>query len=172
MLTHTWKHILTIKHSYMFTLINTDVHSQSQSHPQAHIHMITLWLTILQTFYFNKISTVQFYQWRLRSQMLGWKPASSERQRKHPADLPPQPVSQQQAPPPCCLRKPPSNWTPLPSTSCTALYPSSRLPLILYGFFLNNSTFTSCNWLLAPPLDLWLTLFNSVYRIKKQQNWD
>lgn len=35
----------------------------------------------------TKIPTVLFYQWILTSQMLGWKPASSGRQRKHPADV-------------------------------------------------------------------------------------
>ena len=36
---------------------------------------------------FKKISAVRFYQWRLRSQRLGWMAASSERQRKNPAEL-------------------------------------------------------------------------------------
>lgn len=39
-------------------------------------------------FLLTKISIVRFYQWRLGSQMLGWKSASSDMQRKHPDDLP------------------------------------------------------------------------------------
>lgn len=42
----------------------------------------------------NKISGIRFYQGRLGSQMLGWEHDSSERQRKHPADLPPQLTAQ------------------------------------------------------------------------------
>lgn len=36
----------------------------------------------------NKFTKVWFYQWGLKSQMLGWKFASSEKQRKHSADFP------------------------------------------------------------------------------------
>ena len=36
----------------------------------------------------QKTQPLDFYQRRLRGQTIWWKPASSERQRKHPADLP------------------------------------------------------------------------------------
>jgi hypothetical protein len=47
-------------------------------------------------FFFNKISIFLFDQWRFRSHMLGWKPASSEGHRKHSANLPPQLMSWKQ----------------------------------------------------------------------------
>jgi hypothetical protein len=39
-------------------------------------------LEMSQLLFLNKISVVHFYQWRFGSQVLGWKPASSEKQRK------------------------------------------------------------------------------------------
>lgn len=53
----------------------------------------------------KKTSTIQFYHLRLASQMPWWKPASSGRQRKHPADLPPQPVFLNASPLSCHLKK-------------------------------------------------------------------
>ena len=52
----------------------------------------------------------------------------------------------------------------LPSTSCASPYLSSRLPLSLYGFLLCSLL---VNWLLALTLDLWLTLFNTIYNKEK-----
>lgn len=40
-----------------------------------------------------KSQPIDLTKWRLRSQMLGWKPNSSERQGKHPADLPHLPMT-------------------------------------------------------------------------------
>lgn len=42
-----------------------------------------------------------------------------------------------------------------PPTSYISLYPSTWLPLILYGFFCSLIV----NWLLVSTIDLWLTLF-------------
>lgn len=61
---------------------------------------------------FNKVSILQFYQRRLRSQMLGSKPVSSERQRTLLVDLPPQLMSQNKSPFSHHLKTPPSHWVP------------------------------------------------------------
>jgi hypothetical protein len=79
--------------------------------------------------------------------MLGWKHSSSENQRKHSADFPPQPVvSRNQLP---------SNWMPLPSTSCACLCPSDSL--LHSTFFLSHPMFTSCQVVACSrsrPMDL------------------
>ena len=113
--------------------------------------------------FFNEISIVRFYHWRLRSQMLRWKPASSERQRKHSADLPPQ--QHPEATPSLGLsQKTSSKPNVFPSTSCVSLsiHPPDSL-LLFMVFFLIFPVF----WLLVLPLDLWLTLFNPVYNKEK-----
>jgi hypothetical protein len=117
-----------------------------------------LWLSLFDCL--TKISTFWFYQWRVGSQMLGGKPASSERQRKAPIG--------------------PSS-SAMPFSHCVSeisvrlllpvhLYPSSQLPLTLCIFFLNPMSLP-VNWLLALPLHLWLTLFNRVYNIQAESSW-
>ena len=87
-------------------------------------------------FYKQKSQPFDLTNWRLRSQTLGWKPASSERQRKHPDDLLLHWHLRRRnaSPPPCYLK-----------------YLS--IPCLLMS--------TSCQLVLAPPLDLGLTLFSS-----------
>ena len=80
----------------------------------------------------------RFYQWRLRHH--AQKPASSERQRKHPADLSTPPTSQQEK-----LLPSPAILLPWLSKTLLSVYLCS-LPV---------------SWLLAPPLNLSLTLFTS-----------
>ena len=112
----------------------------------------------------NKNSIVRFYQWRLRNQMLGWKPARSERQRKHPADLPPQSTSLQQCP---SLKNTPSNWMPLPSTSCASfslLLTPSYSPCLFFLFFLIILCTHLVNWLFALPLDPRLHMVNRLIK--------
>lgn len=90
--------------------------------------------------------------------MLGWKPSTLDRQRKHLADLPPRAVSQEE-----CLLPHLRDLLPI---SCASLYPP---PDSLYSvrFFLSNPMFISVNWLLVLPLDLWLTLI--LFKIFKQK---
>ena len=73
-----------------------------------------------------------------KDQMLGWKPASSKRQRKHP--LPP------------LLRSQEEN---VPSPQCRKLSFNSKIPYSLSCFFSHS---LPVNWLLAQSLDLSLTL--------------
>lgn len=77
---------------------------------------------------------------RLRSQTLWWKPASSESQRKHPADPPLQPTSQKNcSPSPCCLK-----------------YPSAQRPSFLFpGLFYIHSrplVARSASWLVIDSI--------------------
>lgn len=104
----------------------------------------------------------QIHQWRLRSQMMRWKPASSESQRKHSADPSYStiiPEGESSFSFSTLIYKPfqtecPSSLLPVH----LSLSPSSWIPLTLYVLFLCS---LPVNWLLA--LHLWLTLFNLVY---------
>lgn len=113
---------------------------------------------------FIKISVIQFYQWRLRSQMLGWKPASSKRQIKRSLTFflcwhPPNP-----------LLYTISNKTP--PIQCLAFLCIS-LPILLtpseYFFSIILCSF-SVNWLFALPLDLRMTLFNPLCNIQAESS--
>jgi hypothetical protein len=79
-----------------------------------------------------------------RNQMLGWKPASSERQRKHPADLPLQLTSQKEKeapplpspplspPPPLplhCIKNLQTEWLSLLLPVCVSIHPPDLLLL-------------------------------------------
>jgi hypothetical protein len=133
------------------------------------VRLVNLWTT-WDLMLFIKIIIIQFYRWRPGNQMVVWKPASSERQRKHPADLPSQPMSQKESPLWCLSKN-------LLQTECPSLllpvllsvhHPDS---LLLYIFF---SLIILClppvNWLLTLPLDLWLALFNHVYNIQAESS--
>jgi hypothetical protein len=103
--------------------------------------------------------------------MLGKKPASSGRPRKHPADLPLQLTSLLK----CCsfmlFQKKPLQME-YPSLLCPVHFSihSSDFFLLLW-YFLNNPMFTSCQLLLALLLDLLLNLFNPVYSIQGESSW-
>ena len=114
----------------------------------------------------NKMSILQFYQKRLRSQMLEWKSTRSERQRKHLADLLLQQMPQEKCP---SLKKPPSNSISFLSTSCESLYLSSWLPLTLYGFP-NNPVFTSCQLVACSASWPMVDFINPVYNIQSESS--
>jgi hypothetical protein len=48
--------------------------------------------------------------------------------------------------------------------------PSLLLPVCVSTIFLTPYS-PPVNWLLALPLDIWLTLFNSVYNIQTESSW-
>ena len=76
--------------------------------------------------------------------MLWGKPAGSERQRKHPADLPPSLMSQKEK---------------LPLHAVCLKYPSTQRDCCFS--FLGHLMFTPCQLVASLPLDPWLTLFSS-----------
>lgn len=63
-------------------------------------------------------------------------------------------------------KKPASNQMFLPSTSCMTL--SVLTPSYSLFFFLIILCLLPVNWLLALPLDQWLTLFTPVYNIQAE----
>lgn len=83
------------------------------------------------------------------SQMLEWTPASSGRQKRTQLLFL------------FSLSTPSQNLQmALPSTSDASLCSSSWLPSTRYGCFLCS---LSVKWMLALPVDLWLTMFKPVY---------
>ena len=132
---------------------------------------------------FNKISIIWFTSEDSGARC--WGKTLLERQRKHPADLPPQHTSHQESSLSYQLKKnknktkqktknkPPSNsMFLLLSTSCTPPPSLSRFLTTSYSiFFLIILCSLPVNWLLAPFLDQWLNLFNPIYNIQAKSSW-
>ena len=132
---------------------------------------------------FNKISIIWFTSEDSGARC--WGKTLLERQRKHPADLPPQHTSHQESSLSYQLKKtktkkkqktknkPPSNsMFLLLSTSCTPPPSLSHFLTTSYSiFFLIILCSLPVNWLLAPFLDQWLNLFNPIYNIQAKSSW-
>ena len=115
-------------------------------------------LCFLILLFSTKSHSFKVYQWKLGSQMLGLKPAISEKQKKHPftsssADIPKG-------------KKAVSKTLKLNLLPIYSVYSPDFLLLSIIFFPL----FT-LNWLLALTLDPWLTLFNPVYSKQKEAFW-
>ena len=103
--------------------------------------------------------------------MLRRKPASSESQTKHSADLPLHRVSEKESPLSCLLQK-------TFQTECSSLLLPVHHSICPPGSLLLSVFFPSIilyslpvNWLLALLLDQWLTLFNPIYTIQIKSSW-
>lgn len=131
-------------------------------------------LSVTYVLFFNKISMIRFYQWKLYSQMLGQKPAISDRQRKAPIWSFPPPHSRHSSLilSSYTISKTPSNSNvPVLCFLCISLSvllsPSYSL---CFFFLLIIQNLLPVNWLFASSLDLWLTwLYSILITIFKQK---
>ena len=131
---------------------------------------------------FNKISIIWFTSEDSGARC--WGKTLLERQRKHPADLPPQHTSHQESSLSYQLKKTKTKQnkkqkTNLLQIQCfffflppVPLPPLSRFLTTSYSiFFLIILCSLPVNWLLAPFLDQWLNLFNPIYNIQAKSSW-
>ena len=131
---------------------------------------------------FNKISIIWFTSEDSGARC--WGKTLLERQRKHPADLPPQHTSHQESSLSYQLKKTKTKKnkkqkTNLLQIQCfffflppVPLPPLSRFLTTSYSiFFLIILCSLPVNWLLAPFLDQWLNLFNPIYNIQAKSSW-
>lgn len=128
-------------------------------------------LSVTYVLFFNKISMIRFYQWKLYSQMLGQKPVISDRQRKAPILSPHTPEQTFQSHSPYTISKTHSSSNvPFLCFLCISLSVLLSPSYSLWFFSPNNPEFTSCHLVVCfiswPMVDL--TLFNSTYNIQAE----